>query len=236
MGLGFRTACPDNRRADLYGWNDPRLRRWFVRHKLRAAVAARDSKPQELNMRKTLITIATVAALAATPALAQGRSGGAHGGGGGGMGGGMGAGPPISPPGHGTFGDHGASGSARDIASQRGEFGRDFAASRRMTTEQRQAMVQERRSLAMQYAQAARSGRPLPRNADREIRSALSSDIDQWRDEFRVGRTEWQSMRNHWIADRSLLTPAQWAQRRADWFATRDAWITRNRAYAQTRR
>ena len=188
-------------------------------------------------MRKTIIALATVLALAATPAFAQGRSGGAGGGGmgGGGMGGGMGAGPPISPPGRSDMGDHGASGSARDIATQRGAFGRDFAADRRVTPEQRQAMVQERRSLAMQYAQAARAGRPLPRNADRDIRTALSSDIDEWRNEFKVGRADWQAMRDQWIIDRKSLTPAQWAQRRADWFATRDAWIARNRARVQDR-
>lgn len=187
-------------------------------------------------MRKTFITLATVLALAASPALAQGRGGG-HGGGngGGGMGGGMGAGPPISPPGRSDMGDRGASTSARDIAAQRGAFGRDFAAERRFSPEQRQAMAQERRSRALHYAQAARAGRPLPRNADRDIRSALASDIDDWRDEFKVGRADWQAMRDQWISDRKSLTPAQWAQRRADWFATRDAWIARNREFAKTR-
>ena len=63
-------------------------------------------------MRKTIITMAGVLALAAAgPAFAQGRGGGMGGGGGGGMGGGpgggMGAGPPISPPGHGDRGDRG---------------------------------------------------------------------------------------------------------------------------------
>ncbi|MDP3676189.1 MAG: hypothetical protein Q8R44_14025 [Novosphingobium sp.] len=184
-------------------------------------------------MRTTLIALATVLALAATPALSQGRGGGA--GGGGGMGGGMGAGPPISPPGRSDIGDRGASSAAGGIAAQRGAFGRDFAADRRMTPVERQMMVQERRSVALQYAQAARAGRPLPRNADRDIRTALSSDINAWRDEFKVGRAEWQSMRDQWIADRKSLTPAQWAQRRADWFATRDAWIAANRARVQDR-
>jgi len=99
-------------------------------------------------MRKTLITAAALAALLAGPALAQGRGGG-HGGG---FGGGMGAGPPMSPPGQSTFGERGASSSARDIAAQRGEFGRNFAADRRMTTAERQAFVQERRATALRYA------------------------------------------------------------------------------------
>lgn len=187
-------------------------------------------------MRKTLIVATVVAALAATPALAQGRGNGGGGGMGGGPGGGMGAGPPMSPPGQSTFGDRGASASARDIASQRGEFGRNFAADQRMTPEQRQEMVQDRRSLAMQYAKAARAGRGLPANADRNIRAALSDDIDLWRDQFRLGRSEWQAMRDQWIVDRKSLTPEQWAQRRADWFATRDTWIAANRANAQSRR
>ena len=193
-------------------------------------------------MRKTIITIATIAVLAATPALAQGRSGGGGGnaGGGGGMGGGgfgggMGAGPPINPPGHSSMDTRGASGSASDIASQRGAFGREFAEKQQMSAQEYRSLAQERRSLAMQYAQAARSGRNLPENADREIRKALMQDIDTWRSEFTVGRKDWQAMRDQWIVDRKSLTPAQWAQRRADWFATRDAWIAKNKAYAGTR-
>ena len=42
-------------------------------------------------------------------------------------------------------------------------------------------------------------------------------------------------MRYQWIVDRKTLTPEQWAQRRADWFAVRDAWIATNKARAQTR-
>ena len=194
-------------------------------------------------MRKALIAIATLSALAATPALAQGRSGGGGGGGnsgggmgGGGFGGGMGAGPPISPPGHSGMDTRGASGSAKDIASQRGAFGRDFAANQHLSAQEYRALAQERRSVAAQYAQAARSGRRLPDHAGRDIRTALKQDIDTWRSEFTVGRKEWQAMRDQWIVDRRSLTPAQWAQRRADWFATRDGWIARNKAYAATRR
>jgi hypothetical protein len=96
-------------------------------------------------------------------------------------------------------------------------------------------MVQERRALAQQYAQAARAGRRLPANADRKIRDALKDDIDEWRDQFRVGRTEWHDMRAQWIVDRKSLTPEQWAQRRADWFAARDTWIAQHRDRVQDR-
>lgn len=184
-------------------------------------------------MRKTLIIAATIAALSASPALAQGRGGG--GGGGAGGGGGMGAGPPMTPPGQ--SGGMDASTRAQDIAAQRGAFGRNFAEQQRnrMLPEQANQIAQERRGLAMQYAQAARAGRRLPANADRDIRNALKDDIDLWREEFRVGRSEWQVARDRWIVDRENLTPAQWAQRRADWFATRDAWIAANKTRVQTR-
>lgn len=185
-------------------------------------------------MRKTLIITAAIAALATSPALAQGR--GAPGGGGpGGPGGGMGAGPPMTPPGQ--SGGFDASMRAQDIASQRGSFGRDLAEQQRnrLLPEQASQIAQERRALAMQYAQAARTGRTLPPNADRNIRDALKDDIDLWRQEFRVGRSEWQAARDRWIVDRASLTPAQWAQRRADWFATRDTWIAANKTRAQTR-
>ena len=148
------------------------------------------------------------------------------------MGGGMGAGPPISPPGRSGMD---ASSAASDIASQRGSFGRELATRQHLSPQEYQALAQERRSVATQYAQAVRAGRKLPAHSDRDIRTALGQDIDSWRSEFKVGRTEWQGMRDAWIVDRASLTPQQWAQRRADWFNTRDAWIAKNKAYAQSR-
>ena len=184
-------------------------------------------------MRKTIITVATGLALAATPALGQGRGGGGGhgggaGGGAGGPGGGMGAGPPIAPPGQSRDGTSARDG-AHDIAAQRGEFGRAFAQGRHMSAADHQALAQERRATAMQYAEAARAGRKLPDSAARDIRNALKADIDEWRDQFRVGRDAWQAMRDQWIADKDSLTPEQWAQRRADWFTARDAWIAQHR-------
>lgn len=141
----------------------------------------------------------------------------------------------MTPPGQSGGSD--ASMRARDIASQQGSFGRDFADQQRnrMLPEQASQIAQERRSTAMQYALAARTGRPLPASAGRNIRDALKDDIDLWRQEFRVGRSEWQAERDRWIIDRGSLTPAQWAQRRADWFASRDTWIAANKTRAQTR-
>lgn len=188
-------------------------------------------------MRKTLLIVAAISALAASPAISQGRSGGA----GGGPGGGAGAGPPISPPG--VSGGHGASDAARDIASQRGAFGREFGAQQHLTAEERrlqavqyQALAAQRKADALAYAQAARSGRPLPANSARDIRAALKADIEAWRQAFQVSRKEWQDMRDQWLVDRASLSPQEWALRRAAWFDARDTWIATQKDWALARR
>jgi hypothetical protein len=215
-------------------------------------------------MRNLVLAAATAAALAATPALAQGQSG-AHGppdgaGGGpppwaGGAGGGPGgaadgAGPPIDPPGLGPGGLDPRD-SAHVIAEQRGAFGRDFAADQRgahpggasgpeQAALQREraaqyyANAQIRREQAQQYSRALHEGVPAPADARRTLRDELRADIEVWRDTFRVGREEWQAVRDQWIADRADLTPEQWAQRRVDWFIFRDAWAAQH-GYSQAR-
>jgi hypothetical protein len=184
-------------------------------------------------MRKTLLTSAAALMLTATAAMAQhGPPAGA------GPGGGMGAGPPISPPGLAGMGQ-GTSDLAHDIASQRGQFGRDFAAQQRdthMNAAQLQAMAAQHRSDAMALAQAARSGARIPANAGPRIKTALRFDIDAWREQFQVDRKSWQTMRDAWLAERPNMTARDWAQRRADWFAARDAWIANQRTMAMARR
>lgn len=185
-------------------------------------------------MRKQIITAVVCAALATSgSAFTQGRSGGA----GGGPGGGMGAGPPMTPPGQmgGIGGPGGASDYARDIASQRGQFGRDFAAQRHLTPQQYQQQAAQRRADAMVLAQAARDGR-LPASAGPRIREALNQDIDAWRDQFQVDRRSWQAMRDQWLANRGTMTAQDWAVQRANWFAARDAWIANQKAWASARR
>ena len=110
-------------------------------------------------MRKSILTAACALVLASTAAIAQ------HGPPGG-FGGGMGAGPPMTPPGQmgGIGGPGGASGYASDIASQRGQFGRDFAAQQQLTAQQYQQQAAQHRADAMVLAQAARAGR-VPANA-----------------------------------------------------------------------
>jgi len=182
-------------------------------------------------MKKKLILIASVAAMVASPSLAQGRSGG-----------GNGNGPPMAPPGQ--MGGAGSSDRAGGIAAQRGEFGRTFAQEQRMNATQRaeqtrmnvtryRGQSEQRRAEALQYAQSARGNANLPAKSSKEIRSALKSDMESWRETFQVGRKEWQAMRDQWLVNRNTLSPQQWAEQRANWFAARDAWIESQKDWAQ---
>jgi hypothetical protein len=133
-------------------------------------------------------------------------------------------------------GGSGTSDYARDIASQRGQFGRDFAQQRRLTAQQYQALAAQRRADALALAQTARSGGHVPANAGPRIREALKQDIDAWRDQFQVDRRSWQAMRDQWLASRGTMTARDWAIQRANWFAARDAWIANQKIWASARR
>jgi hypothetical protein len=85
--------------------------------------------------------------------------------------------------------------------------------------------LRQRREQAEQYAAAARNGVALPPGAADSLRNELKADIEQWRAEFRVSRKELRAMRDHWLVAGGSLTAAQWAQRRVDWWATRDEWV-----------
>ena len=201
-------------------------------------------------MKKILLTMGSIVALAAAPALAD-PGGGGHGGNGGGNGGGMGNaggmdhsmgnGPPMTPPGQ--TGD--ARGAAADIASQRGEYGRALAADRQATQAQQarafrdqlnhyRSSSNERRDAALAQAAALKAGRGVNAKPD-DIRDDLKEDMEAWRDQFRIGRADWQKQRDQWLAERDGMTAADWAARRADWFAARDAWIAKQVDWAQAR-
>jgi len=154
---------------------------------------------------------------------------------GGGPGGGMGAGPPMSPPGQAGMGA-GTADLAHGIGSQQGQFGRDFAAQQHLSPDQYRVMAAQHRRDALALAQAARSGANIPASAGPRIRLALQQDMEAWREQFSVGRKDWQAMRDQWLADRGNMTAAEWAQRRADWFASRDAWVATQKAWASARR
>ena len=132
-------------------------------------------------------------------------------------------GPPVTPPGR-TDNPRDA---ARDIAEQRGQFGRDFAA-RQGSERAREARERsaERRDRAFAMRDAARRGEGMDMSSD-DIREELRGDMEGWRDEFRIDRASWQQLRDQWIADRDSLTKEQWAERRAQWFDVRDAWVER---------
>lgn len=181
-------------------------------------------------MRKAILTGASALMLSATAAIAQhGPPPGV------GPGGGMGAGPPISPPGLAGMGQ-GTADLAHGIASQQGQFGRDFAAEQHLSSAQLQQQATQHRSDALALAQAARSGAHIPANAAPRVKLALQQDIDAWRAQFQVDRQSWQTMRNTWLADRPNMTVQDWIQRRADWFAARDAWIANQKGWAMAHR
>lgn len=155
----------------------------------------------------------------------------------GGPGGGMGAGPPMTPPGQMGMGA-GTAGIAHGIASQRGQFGRDFAQQQQdqhLSPQQYQQMAAQHRADALMLAAAARNG-TLPTNIGPRIKAALEQDIDSWRAQFQVDRKAWQAMRDQWLASRGTMSARDWAQRRADWFAARDSWIANQRTWASTQR
>ena len=182
-------------------------------------------------MRKSVVIMSALVALTAAPAMAQ------HGPppGVGGPGGGMGAGPPMTPPGQ-MGGGFGTSDYVHGIASQQGQFGRDFADQRRLTGQQYQALAAQHRADALALAQAARSGARIPASAGPRIREALKQDIDAWRDQFQVDRRSWQAMRDQWLANRGTMSAQDWAIQRANWFSARDSWIANQKAWASARR
>ena len=196
-------------------------------------------------MKKVALITALTLAMAASPALSQGRSGDAPGGGPpagvggpGGPGGGMGAGPPMTPPGQ----TDDPSGAARDLADLKGQHGRDFAEQQRMDHADHAAMQRERlndfvnrsaerRAEAFALRDAARAGQPVGMSR-KEIRAELKEDMEAWKETFGIERKAWQDLRDQLLVSEEDLTPEQWAARRAEWFEARDAWIARQQDWA----
>jgi hypothetical protein len=108
------------------------------------------------------------------------------------------------------------------------------AQERQLLAEQFQALAEERRAHAMKLAELARNGAVFPPDTAPKIRSALAEEINHWRDEFQVGRREWQAMRDQWLAERGTMSPQDWALRRAAWFEARDTWIANQRQFASS--
>ena len=171
---------------------------------------------------KILVIMGMASVLVGSPAMSQTY--------GGGMDGSMSMGPPpIAQP---VLSVTDARNAAQNAAPQRDESGQDFAELQKRSPDELKAMAANHRKAAEALATAARAGATIPLTAKDRIRGALAEDIAAWRAEFRVGRQEWQGMRNQWLDDNSTTTPRDWAIRRADWFTARDAWITKRKTFA----
>ena len=85
------------------------------------------------------------------------------------------------------------------------------------------------RAVAIALADRARKGEALTSNASERIRTALEVDLRAWRNYFQVSNTEWKVTQSLWLGEVNSLTAAQWAERRADWFTARDAWLASDR-------
>ena len=103
-----------------------------------------------------------------------------------------------------------------------GGVSRNPAALRKVTPERAQAYwakVSDRRAEAKAIAASA------PAASAEQVRAALKADMESWRNSFAVGKAEWKAHVEQWLPDAASMSAAQWAQRRASWFDTREAWI-----------
>lgn len=104
-----------------------------------------------------------------------------------------------------------------------GGVSRNPAALRKVTPERAAAYwsaVSARRAAA---SAALSAGAGSASAADH--RSALEADMAAWRDFFAVPKAEWRAHVEQWLPDAASISAAQWAQRRASWFDTREVWI-----------
>ena len=113
--------------------------------------------------------------------------------------------------------------SGSDAPGTVGGVSRNPAALRKVTPERAAAYwsaVNGRRAAAS----AALAPASSPASAA-EHRAALHADMEAWRDFFAISKAEWKAHVDQWLPDAASLTPAQWAERRASWFDTREQWI-----------
>ena len=134
-------------------------------------------------------------------------------------------------------------GGARDIESQRGQFGRDFAREQQTRAEdvrryqtaldRYEKKSRSHRDEALAAVAELKAGRGQGLSA-KDVRDALRDDMEEWRDTFNVGRETWQAQRDQWLSEREGMTAADWAARRAAWFAARDNWIAQQIDWAKS--
>jgi hypothetical protein len=111
--------------------------------------------------------------------------------------------------------------SGSDAPGTVGGVSRNPAVLRKVTPERVEAFWSA--MAASRAAASAAAGDQTAGAADH--RAALKADMEAWRDFWAVRQSEWNAHVQQWLPDTASLTARQWAQRRASWFDTRDAWI-----------
>jgi hypothetical protein len=84
----------------------------------------------------------------------------------------------------------------------------------------------------MALRQDALAGNPIPVSSS-EIRAQLQQDMEDWRKTFKIDKAQFEGLRDQIVVEADALTPAQWADRRAQWFELRDEWIAQEMASTQ---
>lgn len=177
-------------------------------------------------MKKLAILGAAMLALGAGPALAQ-----------------VGGGATPAPPGGGsatgggaadrlTMPDRDSGVNAQQMMDREGELNRGYtkgnarrAQAYRDKLEAFASQSAPRRTEALTVRDAARGGRLPATLSAKAIRDALAQDMEDWRKAFNIPRAQYEGLRNEILVEESALSPTQWADRRAQWFEVRDAWI-----------
>jgi hypothetical protein len=176
-------------------------------------------------MKKFALLAAAVVTLGAGPALAQAGGGATPAPPGGGSNTGGGAADRLAMP------DRETGVNAQQMMDREGDLDRGYGKGARRAQayhdklEAFSTQSAPRRTEALAIRDAAR-GAGLPANLSAKvIRDALAQDMEDWRKEFKIGRAEYEALRNEILVEESALSPTQWADRRAQWFEVRDAWI-----------
>lgn len=110
-------------------------------------------------------------------------------------------------------------GSKADVTSQTGTYGIGQA------KPELAGQAEERKSDALKLAEQVKKGAVVPAEYAAKLREAIDGDLTLWREQFGVSSSEYKAMRKEWLAEKPARTANEWAVRRADWFAARDAWI-----------
>jgi hypothetical protein len=183
-------------------------------------------------MKKFALLGAAALMLTAGPALAQ-----------------AGGGATPAPPNAGSAGGGGAAdrlgipdrdqgANAQQMMDRQGELNHGFvkggkkAEAYRARLQEFSAQSAGRRSQAMSLRQDALAGNPIPVSST-EIRAQLQQDMEDWRKAFKIDKAQFEGLRDQIVVEADALTPAQWADRRAQWFELRDEWIAQEMASTQ---